>query len=64
MMPERIENHMVVDSDYHIRKMICLCGQCGGNIYEQEDFYDFYGDIVCEACMPGYIKEHRRCQYE
>lgn len=62
-MPERIENRMVVDSDYHTAKVICLCDQCGGNIYEQDDFYDFSGDIVCEGCISGYMKDHRRCEY-
>ena len=40
-MPEQIENRMVVDSDYHIRKTVCLCDQCSGPIYEDDDFYDF-----------------------
>lgn len=62
-MPEQIENRMVVGNDYHVRKVICRCDQCGGEIYEQDDFYDFDGDIVCEGCIDTYIAEHRRCEY-
>lgn len=62
-MPEQIENRMVVDSDYHIRKTVCLCDQCCGPIYEDDDFYDFDGDIVCEGCIDSYIADHRRCEY-
>ena len=62
-MPEQIENSMVVDYDYHIRKTVCLCDQCSGSIYEDDDFYDFDGDIVCEGCINNYIADHRRCEY-
>ena len=47
-MPEQIENRMVVDSDYHIRKTVCLCDQCSGPIYEDDDFYDFDGFVLQE----------------
>ena len=66
-MPEQIENRMVVDSDYHIRKKVCLCDQCSDPIYEDDDFYDFDGEIVCQGCIDRYIddylREHRRCEY-
>lgn len=66
-MPEQIENSMVVEHDYHIRKTICLCEQCSGPIYEDDDFYDFDGEIVCQYCIDSYIddylREHRRCEY-
>lgn len=54
---------MVYMGDYHIRKMICRCDQCSGEIYEQDDFYDFDGEIVCEGCFDTYIADHRRCEY-
>lgn len=66
-MPEMIENRMVCESDYHTRKVICRCEHCSGEIYEQDDFYDFNGEIVCQGCIDGYIddylREHRRCEY-
>lgn len=66
-MPEMIENRMVCESDYHIRKVICRCNQCSGEIYEQDDFYDFDGEIVCKGCIDShindYLSEHRRCEY-
>ena len=62
-MPEQIENSMVVEHDYHRRKTICLCDQCSCPIYEDDDFYDFDGDIVCYGCIDSYIADHRRCEY-
>ena len=62
-MPEQIENSMLIDRDYHTRKVICRCDQCSGEIYEQDDFYDFDGEIVCEGCIDSYIADHRRCEY-
>lgn len=59
-MTKQIENRMVTECDYYVRKVICLCEQCGGNIYEQDDFYDFSGEIVCEGCINDYISDHRR----
>lgn len=60
---EQIENSMLIDRDYHTRKVICRCEQCSGEIYEQDDFYDFDGEIVCEGCIDSYIADHRRCEY-
>ena len=62
-MPEQIENSMVVDRDYHTRKVICMCDQCGGNIYEQDDHYIFGNETVCEGCIDGYIADHRGYGY-
>ena len=33
------------------------------SIYEDDDFYDFDGDIVCYGCIDSYIADHRRCEY-
>lgn len=66
-MTEQIENRMVVEHDYHRRKVVCLCDQCIEPIYEDDDFYDFDGEIVCQGCIDGYIddylREHMRCEY-
>ena len=54
---------MVVDSEWQpMYKPVCRCGECGGDIYEGNDFYDFDGDIVCDDCKWDYVREHfRRC---
>lgn len=66
-MPEIVENNMLRNNDYHVRRVVCLCELCSGEIYEQDDFYDFDGEIVCQGCIDSYIddylREHRRCEY-
>lgn len=58
-MPEQIENAMVVAVDYHTRRIINQCDLCGGSIYEEDDFYCFDNEIVCESCIDAFVKEHR-----
>lgn len=62
-MPEQIENRMTVESEWQpIYKPVFRCGECEGDIYEGNYFYDFDGDIVCENCYGSYVKKHfRRC---
>lgn len=62
-MPEQIENRMVVDSQWQpLYKPLCRCDECGGDIYEWDYYFDFYGDVVCENCESDYVKEQfRRC---
>ena len=43
-MPEQIENRMVCERDYY--KVVCRCHVKGCDIYEEDYFYDFDGDIV------------------
>ena len=61
-MPERIENRMVVDSEWAWQNNTpsLHCDFCGCGIYSGEYFYDFDGDIVCEECIDGYTKHYRR----
>ena len=58
-MPEQIENRMVADycREY---KVVCRCHIKGCDIYEDDYFYDFDGDIVCSDCMEDYVNEHFR----
>ena len=58
-MPEQIENRMVAEY-YREPKIVCRCHFKGCDIYEEEYFYDFDGDIVCSDCMEDYVKEHFR----
>lgn len=62
-MPEQIENRMTVESQWKpVHKPFCRCGECGGDIYHGNYFFDFDGDIVCEDCELEYVREHfRRC---
>lgn len=60
-MPERIENRMVVNSQWDpVCKPVFRCEECGGAIYAEDDYYDFNGDIICEDCASRYMKEHFR----
>lgn len=55
---EQIENHMVVDACWEPiinRKRICFCLECEKPIYEDDDYYDFDGDVVCESCMEDFV---------
>ena len=62
-MPEYIENRTVNEAVWQpIYKPFCRCNECGGDIYEGNDYYNFDGDIVCEDCQRDYVREHfRRC---
>lgn len=64
---EQVENSMLINRDYHTRKVICRCGECTGPIFEQDDYWEFEDKNVCEGCIDGYIedylREHRRCEY-
>ncbi len=33
------------------------CVSCGRAIYEGEDYYDFFGDMVCDECEYDYVLE-------
>ena len=60
-MPERIENRMVVDSEWeHAGKPVYQCQICSSNIYSGDDFYNFNGDIVCDSCGWEYVRENFR----
>lgn len=37
-------------------KKLPKCDRCGEHI-QDEDLYDFDGDLICEECMPDYVKE-------
>ena len=32
-------------------KVVCLCANCGHEIYENEECYDFDGEMWCEDCV-------------
>lgn len=58
---EQVENHMVVDSLWRtLYKPFCRCEMCDAEIYEDNDYYDFDGYIVCEDCIKDYLKDHRK----
>ena len=60
-MQERIENRMVVDSEWeHAGKPVNQCQICSSNIYSGDDFYNFNGDIVCDSCGWEYVRENFR----
>ena len=62
-MPEQIENRMVVDSEWKpLYRIVARCMECEGDISAGEDFYQIDGDVVCENCIDGFLKEnYRRC---
>ena len=56
---ERIENRMVVDSEWpSFRKRFSQCCECDRDIYEGEDLFNFGGDMVCEDCERDYVRSH------
>lgn len=52
----RVDNCLRYGYPYEIRKHGARrrCSVCGSAIYEGEDFYDFFGDIVCSDCEFDY----------
>ena len=62
-MSERIENRMVVDSEWEKPyKEVARCSECDCDIYQGEYFFNINGDIVCESCIRDYVKNnYRRC---
>lgn len=42
------------------------CSKCGGKIYEEDIYYNIYGEIWCESCMDDAKRyaEVRRPVYE
>lgn len=56
----KIENRMVVDSEWRAEKPILQCECCNSGIYEDESYYDVNGDIVCEDCLKDYMRFYRR----
>ena len=55
-MRNELENRMVVDSQWHHEKPVCQCEECELGIYEDEEYFDFNGDIVCEDCVMDYVR--------
>lgn len=37
--------------------VVDICSECGNEIYEGEEYYDFYGKPICEDCMIQFKKE-------
>ena len=37
---------------------VCKCCVCKENIYTGEDYFDYFGDIVCEECELTYRYKH------
>lgn len=35
-------------------EVVCLCAQCGNEIYEGDDIYDINEEKWCEECVNGY----------
>ena len=36
-------------------KGVCACDECGAQIFEGDDYYDFGGDCICENCKDDYV---------
>lgn len=37
-------------------KVICICSECGAEIFEGEKYYNINGEPWCEECIEGTIK--------
>lgn len=55
MVYEKIENRMVVDSEWTDHKPVLHCDDCGSGIMSEESYYDICGDIICEQCIDDYV---------
>lgn len=62
-MMERIENRMVVDSEWkspYTVSHVCCC--CDGAIYDGDSYYEIGEDIICTECIDDYVRTNfRRC---
>lgn len=38
-------------------KIYGYCDYCGGEIYEGEDVYEIFGDVIHEDCLLDYAKD-------
>lgn len=37
----------------------CKCCVCGEELYPEDTYYDFEGDIYCENCAEWWINRHK-----
>lgn len=49
------------EAEYEKRLPIC---ECCGNPIQDEDVYDFDGDLICEECLLDYVRENFRKKTE
>lgn len=60
-MPKMIENPMENDALWEpLCKPKLHCNECDGGIYEDDNYYEINGDVVCENCISYYVKENYR----
>lgn len=59
-MPEMIENRMVVEQIRRRSSDYKICSMCEQPIYEDDTYYDFEEDLICECCVREYVKENYR----
>lgn len=38
-------------------KVVCRCDNCGGEIYDGEACFELLGEMFCEDCIDGAIKD-------
>ena len=55
-MDERIENRMIVDSEWPEPSPVLYCHDCGEGIGADESYYDIGGDVICDRCIDDYVK--------
>lgn len=41
-------------------KIFCECNECGGEIYEGEEYHDINGWIVCDNCLNDWLNSNKK----
>lgn len=55
----RIENCLIYGRFCGVEKQpVIRCTECGSAINEDEDYYDFFGDAVCDNCEFDYVRKN------
>lgn len=55
-MDERIENRMIVDSEWPEPRPVLYCDDCGEGIVAGESYCDIGGDVICDRCIDDYVE--------
>ena len=54
---ERYDHEQTENNRKHYK---CNCAQCGETVYDYEDYYDFYGDVVHDDCILDFVAQFKK----
>lgn len=54
------ERHAAMQDRYAELHRVGRCAQCGEDIHDYDDYYDFENDIVHDDCVLDYIAQFKK----